>query len=69
MNRQVQLLKRGKLYVFEFPLHYNTAICEQIMNLTIDKFIHSSNLNKNKKPIKSILEYKKDAIREVFRSI
>lgn len=69
MNRQVQLLKRGKLYVFEFPLNYNTNICEQIMNLTIDKFTHPLNMNKNNKPIKSILEYKKETIREVFRSI
>jgi hypothetical protein len=57
MKRKVQLFKDGALYIFEFPITYNTNICEQIILETIK--IH-------KQSNKSIPQCKKEATKTIF---
>lgn len=59
MKRKVQLFKDDKLYVFEFPITYNTKICEQIITLAIEK---------HKKTNKSLAKCKLDATKEIFKT-
>jgi hypothetical protein len=58
MNRKIQLFKDNTLYVFEFPLTYNTNICEQIILKSIEIY---------KKSNKPIHHCKKEATKIIFR--
>lgn len=56
-SRKIQIFKEGKLYLFDFPLHYSTQICEDIGQLAIDKFLNGES---------TLITCKKNAIKEIF---